>query len=187
MQTFPSFNSQFILIVGRSLKLNSNVCFFLNGFRFNFHVLVLNLRCLNADIVFAFFKYYLRNAANYFNLPEKDTFLQRHFVICISSKRRKIRFREGNAKCRHLKKTDRKGTLRQVFICLRPRTPYPLPLLHTVHIVYTERVQYTYSHREGGRVGELNQRERERGNRSQSWVKNTNMTECWQKLAISSL
>ncbi len=35
-------------------------------------------------------------------------------------------------------------TLRQVFICLRPRTPYP-PLTHCVHYVY---IQYTYSHRE---------------------------------------
>jgi hypothetical protein len=36
MKTFPSFNSYFILIVGRYLKLNiSNVCFFLNGFRFD--------------------------------------------------------------------------------------------------------------------------------------------------------
>ncbi len=29
-----------------------------------------------------------------------------------------------------------KGTLRQVFICLGPRTPLPPPLLHTVY-VYT--------------------------------------------------
>jgi hypothetical protein len=32
----------------------------------------------------------------------------------------KIRLIEGNAKCRHLKKLICKGTLRQVFICLRP-------------------------------------------------------------------
>jgi hypothetical protein len=47
--------------------------------------------------------------------------------------RRKIRLIEGNAKCRHLKKLTCKGTLRQVFICLRPRTPYPTPL-HTVYV-----------------------------------------------------
>ncbi len=41
--------------------------------------------------------------------------------------RRKIRFIEGNSKL------TCKGTLRQVFICLRPRTPC---------------IQYTYSHRE---------------------------------------
>ncbi len=38
----------------------------------------------------------------------------------------------------------------------------------------------------GGRGGELNQREGERGNRgeyrSQSWVENTNMTECTQEI-----
>jgi hypothetical protein len=37
-------------------------------------------------------------------------------------------------------------------------------------------VMYTYSHREGGE--ELNQREGYRGNSSQSWVDNTNMTDC---------
>ncbi len=52
--------------------------------------------------------------------------------------RRKIRLIEGKAKC-HLKKLACKGILRQVFICLRPRTLYPPPL-----------TLYTYSHREGG-------------------------------------
>ncbi len=59
--------------------------------------------------------------------------------------RRKLRLIEGNAKCRHLNKLICKGTLRQVFICLRPRTPeapiYPPPPqpLHTVyvHTVYS--------------------------------------------------
>jgi hypothetical protein len=41
--------------------------------------------------------------------------------------RRKVRLIEGNVKCRHLKNSTYKGTLRQVFICLRPRTPYPPP------------------------------------------------------------
>jgi hypothetical protein len=36
--------------------------------------------------------------------------------------RRKIKFIEGNAKCRHLTKLTCKGTLRQVFNCLRPGT-----------------------------------------------------------------
>ncbi len=40
--------------------------------------------------------------------------------------RRKIRLIEGNAKCRHLKKFTCKGTLRQVFICLRSPPPYTL-------------------------------------------------------------
>ncbi len=70
--------------------------------------------------------------------------------------RRKIRLIEGNAKCRYLKKFTCKGTLRQVFICLRPRTPYP-PYTQYTCILY---VQYTYSHGEGGGgVRELNQRE----------------------------
>jgi hypothetical protein len=45
-------------------------------------------------------------------------------------KRRKIRFIEGNAKCRHLKKLTCKRALRQVFICLKTRNPYPPPLTH---------------------------------------------------------
>jgi hypothetical protein len=52
---------------------------------------------------------------------------------------------ETKIKCRHLKKFICEGTLRQMFICLRPRTPF-LPTTHCI------RVQYTYSHREGGRV-----------------------------------
>ncbi len=40
--------------------------------------------------------------------------------IRVPWRRRKIRLIESNAKCRHLKKLTREGTLRQVFICLRP-------------------------------------------------------------------
>ncbi len=69
-----------------------------------------------------------------------------------------------------------KETLRQVFIYLRPRTPYPPPQ-HTVH-VYACTNKYTYYHREGGEGGELNQREGEMGNSLQIWVENTNMTDC---------
>ncbi len=63
------------------------------------------------------------------------------------------------AKCRYLKKLTCKGTVWQVFICLRSRTPYP-PL----HIQYT-CIQYTYSHRGG---------EGERGGvrgRGESWTR----------------
>ncbi len=42
------------------------------------------------------------------------------------------------------KKLTCKGTLRQVFICLRPRTLY-----HPPYTLYT-CIQYTFSHREGG-------------------------------------
>jgi hypothetical protein len=45
---------------------------------------------------------------------------------------------EGNAKCRHLKKLTCKGTSRQVFLCLRPRTPYPPPPLTCVVYLFTQ-------------------------------------------------
>jgi hypothetical protein len=71
------------------------------------------------------------------------------------------------------------GTLRQVFICLRPppllrpiSSPHP-PHAVDVYIVYL----FTQ-----GRGGEVNQREGYWGNSSQSWVENTNMSDC-----ISSL
>jgi hypothetical protein len=49
-------------------------------------------------------------------------------------------------KCCHQIKLNWEGTLRQVFICLRPRTPPNPP-----YTLYT-CVQYTYLQREGGRV-----------------------------------
>ncbi len=49
-----------------------------------------------------------------------------------------------------------------------PVTPYPL--LYTC-------IQYTYSHMEGGKGGELT-REKARGATVHSWVENTNMTDC---------
>ncbi len=62
------------------------------------------------------------------------TSASRNWLVC---RRRKIRLIEGSAKCRHLKKITSKGTLRQVFICLRPKIPYrPPPPLHAVS-VYT--------------------------------------------------
>jgi hypothetical protein len=53
---------------------------------------------------------------------------------------------EGNAKCYILKLTC-EGTLRQVFVCLRPRTPYPLT--HCTLYVYTV---YLFTQGRGGRV-----------------------------------
>jgi hypothetical protein len=71
---------------------------------------------------------------------------------------------EGNAKGCHLKKLTCKGTLGQVFICRRPRTPYPPPL----HIVYV----YTVLINTGQGRGESCTREKG------IWacVENTNMT-----------
>jgi hypothetical protein len=68
-----------------------------------------------------------------------------HPAVPHASPRRKIGLIVGNAKCRHLKILTCKGTLRQVFICLRPRTLYPPPP-HT----------HTYS-QQGGGGGGLNQ------------------------------
>jgi hypothetical protein len=58
-----------------------------------------------------------------------------------------INYKDSKAKCRHLKKLTCKGTLRQVFICLRPP---PLLRHHTPppYTLYT-CILYTYSHREG--------------------------------------
>ncbi len=54
--------------------------------------------------------------------------------------RRKIRLIETNAKCRHLKKLTCKGTLRHVFICLRPKTPNSPP--YTLFSVYVYTVYF---------------------------------------------
>jgi hypothetical protein len=60
---------------------------------------------------------------------------------------REERLIEGNAKCRHLQKLTYKETLRQVLICLRPRSPNSLPPpLHTVY-VYTV---YLFTQGRGG-------------------------------------
>ncbi len=49
-------------------------------------------------------------------------------------RRTKIRLKEGNAKCFHLKKFTCKETSRQVFICLRPRTPYSTPFIYCIRV-----------------------------------------------------
>ncbi len=51
-----------------------------------------------------------------------------------------------------------------------------LTVLHPPPLTHCTRT-CTYSHREGGEGGELNQREGEMGNRSQSWAENTTTTE----------
>jgi hypothetical protein len=60
---------------------------------------------------------------------------------------RLINYIDTDAKCRNLKNLTCKGTLRQVFICPRPSTPYPLP----PYIMYA-CIQYVYlfTHRGGG-------------------------------------
>ncbi len=66
-----------------------------------------------------------------------------------------VEYTECNAKWRLLKKLTCKGTLQQVFICLGHRTPYP-PLTHCERTC--KQCTYYYSHSEGGRGEELNQR-----------------------------
>ncbi len=106
------------------------------------------------------------------------TFFNIIIKICIRPK--KIRLIESNSKCRHPKNLTCKGTLRQVFICLRPRTQY-----RSLHIRAYNILIHT------GKGGELNQREGQRSNSSQSWVVNTNMTasistliNTWQKVPL---
>jgi hypothetical protein len=81
-------------------------------------------------------------------------------------KRREIRLLEGNAKRSFFYKLTCKGTLRQVFICLMPKTQYPPPpytqytctqcavLIHTVCCAYSHSVLclFTQGRREGARV-----------------------------------
>jgi hypothetical protein len=67
--------------------------------------------------------------------------------------------------------SSKKIDLRQVFICLKPRTPYPPSLSHCIR-VYSLRI-----HTGKGEGGESNQREGERGNSSKLWIENTTMTD----------
>jgi hypothetical protein len=76
-----------------------------------------------------------------------------------------INYIDTKAKCRHLQEITCKGTLRQVLICLRPRTQYPPP-----YTLYTF-IQYTYSHREGYRGGEVLRVEPERNVEGQQFKK----------------
>ncbi len=59
-------------------------------------------------------------------------------VSVIGSARELINHIDTKSKCRHVKKFTCKGTLRQMFICLRPPPllwPHT-PLLHTIHCIH---------------------------------------------------
>ncbi len=95
------------------------------------------------------------------NLEYKNSFL----VSCFGWVCRKIRLIEGNANCCHLKKLTCKGTLLQVFICLRPRTPCtPLTNCKRVYSIFftqgrgeaeswtKEKVRGTTVHKAGSKI-----------------------------------
>ncbi len=73
---------------------------------------------------------------------------------------------------------SKKGTLRQVFICLRLRTPFPPPLTHCLRV---NSILIHTGKKGGGRVEPERRVEGQQG-RSQSWVENTNKTECSQEI-----
>ncbi len=78
--------------------------------------------------------------------------------------RRKIRLKEGNAKCRHLKKL----TCAASVYLSKARTPYPP--LHTVYVCTLYSILIHTGKGGGGGELEFNQREGLRGNSSQSWI-----------------
>ncbi len=78
--------------------------------------------------------------------------------ICIGLYGRKIRLKEDKPKCHHLKNLTCKETLRQVFIGLRPRTPY-----QPLHTAYADAVYLSSVHT--GRGGEVEPERRLEGQR----------------------
>ncbi len=108
------------------------------------------------------------------------------FPFSLGLARIKIRLIESNAKCCHLKKLICKGTLRQLFICLKPRTPYnPPPHLHSVYV-------YTYT--QGRGEGETWTREKGRGvtvhqagSKIPTWLTVSPVYKFWQTPATNSL
>ncbi len=93
---------------------------------------------------------------------------------------RKIIPIEGNAKCRHITIIDLyRDSVAGVFLS-EAQNSIPPPLPYTLYTC----IQYTFSHREVGEEGERvePQRRGEGQQVTQSWVENTNMTDC-----ISSL
>jgi hypothetical protein len=91
-------------------------------------------------------------------------------------RRRKIRLKEGNAKCRSVKINLYRDYAAGVYLS-EDRNPIP-----PAPLSYCIRVYSILIHTQKGKGGELYQIEREKVNSSQSGVENTNMTDC-----ISSL
>jgi hypothetical protein len=100
------------------------------------------------------------------------------FIVCIAA--RKIREARGVCSLKHkthrrqckmssFKQMSCKGTLRQAFICLRPRTAIPPPPPTHCIRVYSILIQYSQNREERGK-GDLNQRESKTVNSSQRLV-----------------
>jgi hypothetical protein len=71
-------------------------------------------------------------------------YISKYIRTCVYRQYENIRLIEGNTKCH--KKLICKGTLRQVIICLRPRSPYPPLNSIYVYSVYL----FTQGRGEGG-------------------------------------
>jgi hypothetical protein len=95
-----------------------------------------------------------------------------HIQFPVLSQRRRTRLIESNAKCRHLRKLTCKGTLQQVFICLRPRTPYLPPRPYTLYTcIHTESYSLIHQRKGGREGGELNLVKPERRREGQQFTK----------------
>jgi hypothetical protein len=120
------------------------------------------------------------SAAGYINNVARTLHMYVLSVVSFMSagKRRKLRLIEGNKKCRHLCRSPSlyKGSLKAGVYPSETQNPLPRPP-NTMYVYVSTVYLFTQ-----GRRGELNHREGQRGNSSQSWVENTNMTDC-----ISSL
>ncbi len=96
-----------------------------------------------------------------------------YLFVILSAMRRKIRLMK--CKTSSSKKIDGR--------CLRPRTPYPItpppPHLHAEYIYTVYLFTQGRGDGGGGRV------EPERGKHLQSWVENTNITDCISSLLFS--
>jgi hypothetical protein len=113
-----------------------------------------NIKLFKKYYLFLFFKH----AVDFFCELQQPAYRKETLDFTLlrleTPERRKVRVIEDNGTCRHLKNLICKGTLRQVFICLPPRTPYPSAPYTLYRTVYTVNL-FT----QGGGGAELNQRE----------------------------
>jgi hypothetical protein len=93
------------------------------------------------------------------------------FCICIIYVLKCLKYQtyRRHSKCHHLKKDSCKGTLRQVFICLRPPSlqGFRVLLCWSSNFTYRQICTCTYSHRERGGGGVEPEIEERRGARGE--------------------